>query len=58
MRKTNLEQLQMFEHSNAEDVVLEYAKKYALCDEAQVKMFNLSNVEEILRVMTLQTFCL
>ena len=35
MRKTKLEQLKMFEISNAEDVVLEYAKKYALCDEAQ-----------------------
>ena len=58
MRKTKLEQLKMFEISNAEEVVLEYAKVYALCDEAQVKMFNLSNVEEILRVMTLQTFCL
>ena len=57
MRKTKAEQLQMFEQPNPEETVFAYAKVYALCDEAQDRMFNLSNVEDILRSMALQTFC-
>lgn len=41
-------ELALFEGSDAPDKVLSYVKCYSLCEEAQVKMFELPNIRELI----------